>query len=352
MSPPSLPVTMPAAVINGIRDAAVVEHPVPEIGPGEVLVEVSHCGICGSDLHYLLEWGPMRAGSIEGHEYSGRVAAVGEGVEGWQVGDRVIGGPGERCGTCRFCREGRPSLCVTRGKAGVDEFQGAFARYKRCSAASLLPVPDGLSLKHAALTEPLAVSMHAITRAGGPRAGARWLVTGAGPIGYLAVAALVAEGVADVVVSEPHPRRRELCERLGATAVEPGDLEPVPRLPMDTVAEPFDVVLECSGRAVAMEQGLGQLQRGGTFVQVGAGIERPRFDPNRILLNELVVTGANCYDEDGFPRAVELLASGRLPLDLLVEPDDFRLDQLVEAAVALGEGNLARKVMIVPEVRS
>jgi len=205
----------------------------------------------------------MRPDALEGHEWSGTVVAVGPGVDRWQVGDAVVGGPIAGCGRCAHCQAGRPSLCAARGRVGLDAFQGAFARYKVHRADQMLEIPKGLSMRHAAPTEPLAVALHGITQAGGPEAGSRWLVTGAGPIGSLAVAALLAEGVEEVVVSEPHAGRRALCEELGA-------------------------------------------------------------------------------------RALALLASGRLPLDLLVEPRDVGLDGLLEAALALGEGHLARKVLVVP----
>jgi threonine dehydrogenase-like Zn-dependent dehydrogenase len=195
----------------------------------------------------------------------------------------------------------------------------------------------------------MAVALHGITRAGGPRPGTRWLVTGAGPIGFLSVAALKAMGVDDIVVSEPHAGRRALAEKLGARAVEPSELE-APQWPHDMVAEPFDVVLECSGNQYAQTSGLAQLKRGGTLVLVGAGMGRPKFDPNRILLNELVITGAFVYDHDGFPRALELLASGKVPLDLLVEAEDFPLSRLLDAAIGLHDGRLAAKAMIVPRV--
>lgn len=342
--------TMPAAVVHGVRDVRVEQRPVPVPGPGEVLLEVSHCGICGSDLHFLLEWGG-RAGSIEGHEYSGRIAAIGPGVDGWTIGEEVVGGPTPRCGRCQFCVAGRPGLCVERNRVGMDdtEWQGAFARYTTVSVDALLRVPEGLSLRHAALAEPLAVSLHGITRAGGFDAGRRWLVTGGGPIGYLAVAALRAHGIDDVVVSEPHERRRALCAALGARTVDPSELV-TPGMPHDIVDEPFDVALECSGHKEAMQAALGQLRRAGTLVLVGAGVRAPRFDPNRILLNELVVTGSFVYDADGFPRALELLASGRMPLDLLVDPDDVPLDHLLDAAVELGAGERAAKVMVVPQL--
>jgi threonine dehydrogenase-like Zn-dependent dehydrogenase len=343
---------MPAAVLHGLRDVRVEARPVPVPGPNEVVLEVSHCGICGSDLHFMLEWGG-RSGRIEGHEYSGRIAALGPGITGWEIGDEVVGGPSPRCGKCRYCLDGRPSLCAQRDRVGTGEsdWQGAFAKYTKLHVDELLRVPDGLSLRHAALAEPLAVSLHGISRAGGPEAGRRWLVTGGGPIGYLAVAALRAHGVDDIVVSEPHAKRRALCASLGATTVDPSELQ-APSFPHDMVDDPFDVALECSGHREAMEAALSQLRRGGTLVLVGAGIRAPRFDPNRILLNELMITGSFVYDFDGFPRALELLASGKLPLDLLVEPDDVPLDGLLDAAIQLGDGGRAAKVMVVPRVQT
>jgi threonine dehydrogenase-like Zn-dependent dehydrogenase len=342
-----VPEVMPAAVFMGLRDVAVEDRPTPKPKPGELLLEVSHCGICGSDLHFLIEWGG-KSGVIEGHEFSGTVAALGADVTGWKIGDRAIGGPSPKCGTCEYCLAQRTSLCIERNSvAGNDEWQGAFAGYKTVRAAEALPIPDGLSLKHAALTEPLAVALHGITRAGGARPGTRWLVTGGGPIGFLSVAALKALGIDDIVVSEPKEGRRALCEKIGARVIDPADLT-TPAMPFDSVDEPFDVVLECSGNGKAMESALAQLKRGGTLVLVGAGMARPKFDPNRILLNELVITGAFVYDFDGFPRALEMLASGKLPLDLLVEQEDYPLSRLLDAAIGLHEGDLAAKAMVVP----
>jgi threonine dehydrogenase-like Zn-dependent dehydrogenase len=182
------------------------------------------------------------------------------------------------------------------------------------------------------------------------RARQRVLVTGAGPIGTLSIAACRARGVTDIVVSEPHPKRRALAERLGATVVEPSSLV-TPDYPGAMVAQPFDVALECSGRPEAMEGALGQLKRAGTLVLVGAGVEYPRFNSSRILLNELVITGAFVYDHDGFERALELLARPDFPTDLLIEPDDVPLDRILDAIRGLGAGERAGKVMIVPPSR-
>ena len=338
--------TMRAAVYHGVREVTVEDRPTPRLGPHDVLLEVSHCGVCGTDLHFVLEgWGIPP--SIEGHEYSGRVVALGDEVEGWAIGDEAVGGPSPRCGECEYCRSGRPSLCTGRGKFGDGkEWQGAFAQYVKVEDAALQRVPEGLSLRHAALAEPLAVALHGMTR-GGVTAGQRVLVTGGGPIGALSAAACLARGVAEVVVSEPSPRRRALAERLGATVTDPSGLT-TPAYPGDVVDEPFDVALECSGHAVAMEAALGQLKRAGTLVLVGAGIKPPKFDPNRILLNELVITGAFVYDDDGFPKALELLASGKLPLDVLVEADDVPLEGLLDAIDGLGRGEIPGKVLIAP----
>ncbi|MGZ8763722.1 MAG: zinc-dependent alcohol dehydrogenase [Acidimicrobiia bacterium] len=338
---------MRAAVYVGDRRVEVQERPVPEVGPHDVLLEVSHCGICGSDLHFVLEgWG--RLGAIEGHEYTGRVAAVGSSVTGWTVGDVVVGGPSPRCGECEYCRAGRPSLCSGRGAVGEsdDPWQGAFADYIKVPEAQLLRLPTGLSLRNAALAEPLAVALHGITRSG-VQPGQRALVTGAGPIGALSVAALVAMGVTDVVVSEPAQSRRALCERLGARAVEPESLT-TPASPNSLVDEPFDVALECSGNAHAMEAALAQLKRTGVLVLVGAGMRPPRFDPNRILLNELVITGAFCYDAGGFDAALELLTRSDFPTDLLVERDDVGLDGLLGAIEGLSTGDIPAKVLVAP----
>jgi threonine dehydrogenase-like Zn-dependent dehydrogenase len=346
----TLPSTMPAVVLNGKEDLTVEELPVPAPGEGEVLIEVSHCGVCGSDLHMVIDgWG--RKGSVEGHEWSGTVVAVGEGVSTWAVGDQIVGGPSVRCGQCEMCRTGHPSLCTDRGTPGMGEgdHQGAFARYIKCAEGGILRIPDGLALRDAALAEPLAVALHGITNSG-IDPGERALVLGAGPIGALTIAALVALGIDDVKVSEPSPLRQDLARRLGAKVViSPTELED-PGLfdPGKIVDDAVDVVLECSGHADAMEAGLAQLKRRGRLVLVGAGMAAPKFNPNRILLNELTITGAFCYDADGFDRSLALLASGRLPLRELIEPTDVPLSGTLDAMRALVSGQLAAKVLIAP----
>lgn len=337
---------MRAAVYEAPGRIHVEERGVPLPGRDEVLIAVEHCGICGTDLHLFLD-GLGRPGTIGGHEYAGTIAAVGSEILDWAPGDRVVAGPRASCGTCAPCRDNRPVLCDVRPDVTGDGFQGGFAEYVRVHDSQLRRIPEGLDLRTAALAEPLAVALHAITLSR-VRAGQRALVSGAGPLGLLVVAALRDAGVAEVVVSEPREARRARAVAVGATGTcEPGALA-APLLPFDIAAEPFHVAIECSGHRSAMESALGQLARGGTLVLVGTGGEPPRFDHYRILLNELVVTGAFNYDADGFERALELLASGRLPTAELIEPGANGLTDLLPSMQRLAAGELTAKVMIDP----
>ena len=340
-----IPSRMRAAVYKGKQTIAVEDYPTPAVGPTDVLLEISHCGVCGSDIHFVLE-GWSAPNRVHGHEYSGTVVAIGADVTRWSVGDAVVGGPAARCGTCEYCVAGRPNLCSGREAVGGGDGQGAFAEYMRVPEAELLRLPRGLTLRHAALTEPLTVALHGITLAA-VNPGDRVLITGGGPIGALSAAALIHRGITDVVVSEPSSARRALCARLGATVIEPETLT-TPTMPDQIVDRPFHAALECSGHAVAMEQCLGQLARTGTLVLVGAGITPPRFDPNRIILNELVITGSFCYDADGFEAALRLLAAPDFPTELLIEPDDVGLDGLRDAIGRLAAGEIPAKVVIAP----
>lgn len=339
--------TMPVAVLHGPGDLRVEARPVPRAGPGEVLVEVSHCGVCGTDLHMVLEgWG--RPGSVGGHEWSGRVRATGPGADRFAPGDAVVGGAAPGCASCPPCRRGRTALCEARDAPGAVEHDGAFAGYVCADERSLVPVPAGLDLR-TAVAEPLAVALHALTR-GGVQPGHRAMVAGAGPIGALVILALRARGVDDIVVSEPNPARRGLAAALGASSVLAPDQLEVP-----TIAEPrrlvdgrVDVAFECSGKASAMEAACAQLGVGGRLVLVGAGIEPPRFDPNRILLNELEITGAFEYDPGGIAAALDLLASGVLDTRAVVEPEDVDLAGLLGALRGLAAGTVTGKVLVAP----
>ncbi len=347
-----LPSVMPAAVYRSPGVITVEDRPVPEPGPGQVLVRVHHCGICGSDIHQLRDGWGFKPGAVAGHEWTGSIVATGADVDTWAVGERVVGGSSPKCGKCRRCAEGKPSQCENRSSLITDNGDGAFAEFILVRATGVLRLPDGLSSRHAALAEPLAVALHGITRSG-IAPGDTAMVIGAGPIGALTIAALRAMGVDEVTAVEPSASRQTLAREVGATdVISPSDLETFPSWEPEKISSrAAHVVLECSGKKEAMEAGFHQLRRGGVLVMVGAGIEHPTFDPNRMILNELHVCGSFVYDLGGFERALELLSSDSFPVDRLIDPEDVPLNGVADALEALATGRIAGKVMVVPEVR-
>jgi (R,R)-butanediol dehydrogenase/meso-butanediol dehydrogenase/diacetyl reductase len=337
---------VPSAVYRRRGRVEVEERPLPEPGPDEVVVRVDYCGVCGSDLHLIAEgWGTP--GDVMGHEWSGVVVHAGPAVADLRPGDAVMCAPAPRCGVCDACAAGLPSQCEGQEKM-TGEFDGAFATHVVRDRRSVMTVPDGLDLRTAALTEPLAVALHAVTRSG-ISAGQDAMVLGAGPIGALVAAVLVSRGHR-VVVVEPSPARQDLARRLGVAEVRhPDELRTFDMAQVDTLADdPVHVAFDTSGKRAAMEAGFHQLRRGGRLVLVGTGMEPPSFDPNRMIVLELTVCGAFVYDEGGFSRAADLLASGSLPVDALIDQVEFGLDGVAEATERLFRGELAGKVMIRP----
>ena len=335
---------MPAAVYVGDGRIAVEQVPCPEPGPGEVLVEIAECGICGSDMHMVLER-YAKPGAILGHEWSGIVAAAPSG-SGWSPGDRVVGNPAPGCGDCRPCRRGRPSVCLNRAAADFVGYRGAFCQYKTVAADGLIRIPDSLPTRVAALAEPMAITLHALRLSDvGPDD--RVLVTGAGPVGLLLVAVLRAQGISDITVSEPSAVRRQQALDVGATRVVTPDMLEQPPVTLP-VAEPYAVGFECSGHASAAEAGFGQLDYAGTLVIVGTGFEPPRVNQNRMIILELEIIGAYNYNDEGFQPAVDLLDSGTLPLDALIEPDNIPLNEVMVSMERLARGEIPSKVMVQP----
>jgi 2-desacetyl-2-hydroxyethyl bacteriochlorophyllide A dehydrogenase len=342
------PDLMSAAVYVGDGRIVLEQVPCPEPSAGEVLIEIAECGICGSDLHMVLER-YAKPGAILGHEWAGVVAAA-PSHSGWTVGDRVVGNPSPGCGRCRPCRRGRPSVCLNRATPDYVGYRGAFCQYKTVTADSLLRIPDSLPTRVAALAEPTAITLHAV-RLADVGSDDRVLVTGAGPVGLLLIAVLRAQGISDITVSEPSAIRRQRAITVGATrVVTPDSLESPPTaLP---VAEPYDVVFECSGQARALEAGVGQLDYAGTLVIVGTGFEQPRINQNRMIIFELEIIGAYNYDDEGFGPAVDLLDSELLPLEALIEPDNIPLGDVMVSMERLIRGEIPSKVMVQPGLSS
>lgn len=336
---------MTAAIYRGDGRIEVDRVPVPVPKPGEVLVEVAQCGICGSDLHLVFEQ-YARPGAILGHEWSGTVVAGNGAGPERPTGSRVVSNPSPGCGACRPCRRGRPSVCLRREPSDIRDMRGAFAPFVTAPAAGTLIIPDSLDLRVAALTEPTAIAVHAVELAGvGPDD--RVLVTGGGPVGLLVVSVLLARGVRDITVSEPSGIRRQRAGEVGAArTVRPDELGEAP--PGEVVADPVDVVFECSGSPAAAARALDQLDRAGTLVLVGTGPAPVPVNHNRMIILELEVLGSYNYSVDGFRPAVDLLSGGLLPVDLLVEAADVPLTGVMDAMERISRGDVAAKVLVGP----
>ena len=259
---------MKAAIFkaNGILEIA--EVPTPVSGPGEALVKVAYCGICGSDVH-LVDGGLLPPGAIIGHELSGTVAEIGKDQEGFREGDAVIVLPMDPCLKCRPCQEGNYQKCVQLfdRSYGLGKIPGAFSEYLLVKTSMLYPIPEGLDLKTAALTEPWAVARHGVEMLD-LFAGAPVLILGAGPIGLFCIYALKAAGENEVFVSEPDPYRREKARLAGATIVDPGAGR-LSSLIEKSAGRPPDFVMDCAGAKFSIQEAISAAGPAGQIVVLG-----------------------------------------------------------------------------------
>ena len=306
---------MRVAVLTGPGELVVEDRPEPQAGPGQVKVRVASVGVCGSDTHYY-DHGRIGDFVVEsplvlGHEASGEVVAVGEGVTSLRPGQRVSIEPGVPDLVCEQCRAGRYNLCPAMRFFATPPIDGAFAEHVVVHAAFAHPVPDSMSDDAAALLEPLSVGVWAC-RKGRVTAGSRVLITGAGPIGLVAVQTALAFGATEVVVSDVNPSRLALARELGATDVvdaRESSVLDLPRRPQ--------VLLECSGFPPAIGEGIRALDRAGRAVLVGMGGDEVPLPLSVVQERELELTGTFRY-ANTWPTAIALVTSGRVDLDRLV----------------------------------
>ncbi|MGW6794728.1 L-idonate 5-dehydrogenase [Streptomyces chartreusis] len=301
---------MLGCVIHGRDDLRVEELPVPLPGPGQALVAVRYGGVCGSDLHYWRHGGVgdfrLREPMLLGHEVVGTVVAYGHGASGPLAGTAVAVHPATPCGRCPECGDGRRNVCRdTRYLGSAARFphvQGGFAARVVVPADQLRPLPAGLDLRRAALAEPLSVALHAVRRAGNV-AGRHVLVTGAGPIGCLVVAAAKAADAARVTVTDLLPAALEYARAAGADTVVRADERDDAGWPAEV-----DVAIEASGVAAGLDTCLRLVRRGGVVVQLGMlPPGQSPFAGNLVVSREIELRGAFRFDTE-FDAALELLA--------------------------------------------
>ncbi len=330
---------MRAAVIEKPGKVRVddVEDPVP--GAGEVLIEVGACGVCGTDLHIEAgEFPPTPYPIVPGHEFSGRVVAVGSDLpNSLRKGDRVAVDPSLFCGYCPPCRAGRGNLCENWNAIG-DTVDGAFAQLVKVPAVNAYRLPDELSYRQGALVEPLSCAVHGLRRLG-PVFGSSVLLVGAGTMGLLLQQLIIQAGASRLAVVDRNASRLPLAESLGAdtTATDISELD----------GERFDVAVDCTGVAAAIEAQFDALDRGGRLLVFGVAPQeaRVRFSPFRIYNDEITVIGSMAVLHS-YGDALELIAAGKVRVDPLMT-HALPLEEFPDALdlVRRGEGV---KVQVLP----
>lgn len=275
----------------------LVEAPRPKPQPGWVVLRVGAVGICGSELGGYLGHNELRKPPlIMGHEFSGVVEEIGEGVDGVEPGRLVTANPLVSCGACRHCRSGNRQLCPARKIVGID-YPGAFAQWVAVPARNLHPVPDPVT---GALVEPFACALRAVHLAD-IEVGDEALVIGAGIIGLMTARALRLAGARRVIVADPNARRRATATAWGATALADAVAE---------VSSGLDVVIDAVGFGATRRDALDVLRRGGRLVWVGLHENDTTLPGNGMVRDEITVRGSFCYRDEEFSRAVDLITDG------------------------------------------
>lgn len=329
---------MKAAVITGVGSVEVTTVDDPACGPREVVVDVAACGLCGTDLHILQgEFAPTLP-VVPGHEFAGTVVEIGSQVNEVRVGDRVAVDPSLYCHECRMCRSGKNNLCERWAAIGVTTSGGA-AEFAVAPVANCVKLPDHVRTEDAALIEPLscAVRGYDVLRA---QLASRVLIYGSGTMGLMMLQLGKLTGASSIEVVDLNAERLETAVELGVTAVA-GSADELDR------PDGWDVVIDATGNEKAIQDGLGRVAKGGTFLQFGVSdySARVTIEPYRIYNQEITITGSMAVLHS-FERAADLFATG------VLDPEVFISDRvpLTDYAGALDQfkAGKGRKIQVLP----
>ena len=304
---------------NGHVDIREVDEPLRR--DDQVRIEVAFCGVCGTDLHVMHDTFRNYPPVILGHELSGTVVEAGRDVREVPLGQRVavLGATSVTCGECEHCRSGYFIFCPNRRGMGHG-VNGGFARYVAARPDQLYPVPDGMTLEEAALSEPFAAIVQAVLEIARVRPGETAVVSGPGPMGLLCLKLLVAEGVATIVAGTAADRERlDAATRFGAAAVvdvEQGDLAGTVRAA--TGGRGVDVTFECAGHPASVRGCLDSLRPMGRHIQVAICGQDIPFPLDRVFYKQLTIAGTVCYTAQTWARMFEIFARRRIVLGDLV----------------------------------
>ncbi|MGW2633435.1 zinc-dependent alcohol dehydrogenase family protein [Streptomyces chattanoogensis] len=332
---------MRAVVIHtpGNYEVTTVDDPTP--GPGEVIVAPAAVGICGTDVHIVQgEFAPTPYPIIPGHEFTGEIVALGEGVTGLRTGEQVAVDPSLFCGACHYCSIGHGNLCENWGAIG-DTVDGAMAEYVKVPAANCYRLPESVDVAQGTLIEPLSCAVRGfdiLPR----RLGDHYLIYGAGTMGLMMLQLAKAAGAASLSVVDLNKDRLAIAEQLGAdaTAASAAALDR---------PQGWETVIDCTGVIPVIEDGLTRVRRGGTFQQFGVApsAAKASFSPFSVYNDEITIVGSMAVLHS-FGRAVDLMAKGVIDADTMIT-HSYGLDDFSAALQTFRDGS-GRKIQLRPQV--
>jgi 2-desacetyl-2-hydroxyethyl bacteriochlorophyllide A dehydrogenase len=329
---------MKAALVESVGEVALTTVPDPTPGPRDVVVEVAACGLCGTDLHILQgEFAPSLP-LVPGHEFAGEVVAVGGEVRGLVAGDRVAVDPSLYCYECRYCRTGHNNLCERWAAIGVTAPGGA-AQYAAAPAANCVKLPEHVRTQDAALIEPLscAVRGYDVLKS---QLGSHVLIYGSGTMGLMMLELAKRTGAASVEMLDLNEQRLDTARRLGCSAAA---------ATADELDRPqgWDLVVDATGNAAAIQDGLGRVAKAGTFLQFGVSdyATTATIEPYKIYNQEITITGSMAVLHS-YERAAELFAGGVLDPEIFIS-DRLPLEEYPGALERFAAG-IGRKIIVVP----
>ena len=329
---------MKAAVITSPGNIEVTTIPDPTPGLGEVVLRVASAGICGTDLHIIQGEFADTFPIVPGHEFAGEIVAVGAAVTDFAIGDQVGVNPSYICSECRYCRKGLTNLCAVAGGYGTS-LNGGAAEFCVVGTKYCVRLPDNVKAIDASLIEPLSCAVHGYDIAR-KQMGNRALIYGAGTMGLMMLQLAKRAGVASVDVVDVNIAKLEIATQLGCDGAVTS---------ADQLDRPYgwELVVDATGNEKAIQDGLGRVDRGGTFLQFGVApyAARAQIKPYLIFRHEITITGSmatlNSYD-----RAVDLFAAGVIPPEIFIS-DRLPLDRYPDAIKLFTEGK-GRKIQVVP----
>ena len=337
--------SMKAIMFHKLNDMTLETVPIPQPEGNQVLIKVKACGICGTDPHILHGVWPGGFPLIPGHEASGEVVELGAAVKSLKIGDRVTVDPNVSCGYCEFCQKGEVHFCKNLKPFGVFA-PGGFAEYAVIAETHAIKIPDNMTYEEAAMLEPAACCLRGAQMAK-YKTGCSVLVLGVGAIGNMNMQFARNCGASMIIVSDPIAGRRELALQLGADyAIDPMTQDLYSEV-NKLLPDGPDVILECAGKTLLVEEAIKHVSRGGTVIAFGVcpADEYAKFSPAYINDNEITICGSYNNPFTQFP-SIQAISSGRINVKPLIS-HRYKLDEYKEAFDVFGsEGSL--KIMIIP----